>query len=179
MPFHMPARLLLFLAFVGGAGLAVLAPWSLAAEEESRPAPELTAPTWLNSKPLSLAELRGKVVLVEFWTFACWNCQNIERHVKRWHERYEKAGLRIVAVHTPEFDRERSVENVRKYLRKKGLTYPVAIDNDFEIWKRYNNRYWPTLYLIDRAGDIRYVRIGEGGHDETEAKLEQLLSESS
>lgn len=179
MPRHIPARFFLLMAFVGGVGLAVLAPWSLAAEEKIRPAPEFPASTWLNSEPLSLAELRGNVVLVEFWTFACWNCQNIEPHVKRWHESYAKAGLRIVAVHTPEFDHERSVENVRKYLRKKGLTYPVVIDNDFAIWKRYNNRYWPTLYLVDRVGDIRYVRIGEGGYDETEARLEQLLSESS
>jgi thiol-disulfide isomerase/thioredoxin len=163
------------------AALAVallLAGVASAAPKTERAAPEITANAWLNSEPLTLADLRGEVVLVEFWTFACWNCQNIEPHVKRWHEEFRGRGLRVVAIHCPEFEREKQIENVERYLKQRGITYPVAIDNDFTTWNRYGNRYWPTLYLIDRRGAIRHVRIGEGGYAETEAKLRELLAET-
>ena len=115
-------RLRLIATFLAGVAIALSAPWSLAAEHTVRPAPEISATAWFNSEPLTLADLRGEVVLVEFWTFACWNCQNIEKHVKSWYERYAKEGLRVVAVHTPEFAHERDVENVRKYLKRRKLT---------------------------------------------------------
>ncbi len=150
---------------------------AIAKPADARPAPEISAEHWLNSAPLSIAELRGDVVLLEFFTFACWNCQNVEPYIQAWHERYRGEGLRVVAVHCPEFDHEKKLENVRRYLSRRSIAYPVAIDNRFATWKRYGNRYWPTMYLIDRKGQIRYVRIGEGGYEETERKLQELLAE--
>ena len=102
---------------------------------EGKPAPELTAETWLNSEPLTIEELRGKVVLVEFWTYACWNCENVIPAVKKWHKKYADDGLVVVAVHTPEFDYEKDVENVRKYVRDNDIDYAVGIDNDFSTWR--------------------------------------------
>lgn len=142
-----------------------------------RTAPEVTTMHWLNSEPLTLEKLRGQVVLVEFWTFACWNCQHVEPFMKQWHERYKDQGLTIVAVHTPELDHERVLENVKKYLVKDEITYPVAIDNDYAIWRRYENRYWPALYLIDKQGNIRYQHFGEGQYKETETRIRKLLAE--
>lgn len=141
------------------------------------PAPEITADAWLNSAPLTTAGLRGKVVLVEFWTFACWNCENVEPHVKRWHERYAGRGLTIVAVHTPELRHERDPARVKRYVEEHGIEYPVAIDNGYATWRRFGNRYWPAFYLIDRQGVIRHVRFGEGGYAEMQARIEKLLAE--
>ena len=142
-----------------------------------RPAPELLNETWLNTQPLSLASLKGKVVMVEFWTFGCYNCRNVEPYVKQWHKKFASQGLVIIGVHSPEFDRERNVENVKQYVGEHGITYPVAIDNDFATWKSYNNRYWPAMYLIDKQGVIRYLHIGEGEYDLTEQKIQALLAE--
>ncbi len=146
-------------------------------EVASRPAPEIRAGTWINSEPLGPEDLRGKVVLVEFWTFGCRNCQNVEPYMQAWHQRYEKEGLAVLAVHTPEFDSEKNVERVRQYVTRKGMTYPVPIDNQRETWRAFANQYWPAMYLIDRQGRIRHVRIGEGGVDETDAAIERLLRE--
>ncbi len=142
-----------------------------------RPLPEISADAWINSPPLGPAQLRGKVVLVEFWTFGCHNCRNVEPHVKAWHARYAPRGLIVVGVHAPEFGFERGAANVRRYVEAQGITWPVAVDDDFETWKRFGNRYWPTLYLADRRGVIRHSRIGEGGYDETEARIRALLEE--
>lgn len=144
---------------------------------ESRPAPVIRSDTWLNSEPLETADLRGKVVLVEFWTFGCWNCHNVEPYLTTWHDRYADQGLVVVAVHTPEFDWEKRVEKLRAYLAEKGIRYPVAIDNDRSIWRAFHNRYWPAMYLIDKTGQIRHVRIGEGGYETTQAAIERLLAE--
>jgi thiol-disulfide isomerase/thioredoxin len=158
--------------------LACAAPsLSAASEIAPRPAPEITAGRWLNSSPKSVADLRGKVVLLEFWTFACWNCQHVEPEMKRWHAAYADRGLTVIGVHTPELEEEKDPANVERYVREHGIAYPVAIDNAFATWDRYGNRAWPALYLIDRHGQIRYVRIGEGAYDETQKQIEALLAE--
>ncbi len=144
---------------------------------ESTPAPEIMSPTWINSEPLKLEELRGKVVMVEFWTFGCWNCRNIEPYVKAWHKKYEKDGLVVIAVHSPEFNHEKEVARVKDYVEENSISYPVPIDNDFRNWRRYKNRYWPTLYVIDKKGTIQYTRIGEGAYEQTERIIQRLLAE--
>lgn len=148
-----------------------------AAAAPPRPAPPLTGDSWVNSEPLTLEALRGKVVLVEFWTFACWNCKNVEPYVKDWHARYADDGLVVIAVHTPEFDREKSYVNVRRYVAENGIEHPVLIDNAFTTWRRYGNRYWPAFYLIDKQGRLRLKRVGEGGYATTESWIQRLLGE--
>ena len=140
-------------------------------------APEITNGTWINSEPLRLTQLRGKVVLVEFWTFGCYNCQNVEPYVKKWHDRFKDSGLVVIGVHSPEFGHERVLKNVRNYVREHGIQYAVAIDNEYETWTRYQNHYWPAMYLIDKKGTIRYTRIGEGGYEQTENTIRRLLAE--
>ena len=141
------------------------------------PAPEITNSLWLNSKPLHPSDLRGKVVLVKFWTFGCYNCNNIEPYVKKWHDKYADKGLVVIAVHSPEFAHERSVENVKRYIKDNDVRYAVPIDNDYATWRKFQNRYWPTLYVIDKQGIIQYVRIGDGGYAETERRITALLVE--
>ena len=141
-------------------------------------APEVTGDTWLNSSKLRLADLSGKVVLVEFWTFACWNCRNVEPHVKDWQRRYGDRGLVVIGVHSPELPQERDLENVRTYVREHSISYPIAVDNEFATWKRYGNQAWPALYLIDKRGKVRLVHVGEGRYEETERAIEALLAES-
>ena len=143
-----------------------------------RPAPALPESGWLNTpenKPLRLEELRGKVVLVEFWTFACYNCRNQLPYVKAWHEKYASQGLVVIGVHTPELAHERDPDNVKKAVRELGITFPVVLDNDFATWRRYDNEYWPAAYLIDTHGKIVYVAIGEGDYERTEARIRELL----
>ncbi len=141
-------------------------------------APEITSSAWVNSEPQSLDSLRGKVVLVEFWTFGCFNCRNVEPQVTEWHQRYADQGLVVIGIHSPEFAFEKDVEAVRRYVKEHEIRYPVAIDNDFTNWKRFRNRYWPAMYLIDHRGGIRYVRIGEGGYAQTERVIQTLLAEA-
>ena len=143
-----------------------------------KPAPDIVNPIWLNSAPLRMADLRGKVVMVEFWTFGCYNCRNVEPYVKEWHRRYADQGFLVIGVHSPEFSHEREVENVKRYMTEHDIRFPVPIDNEFSTWNRYGNHYWPAMYLIDKRGIIRYVKIGEGGYDETERKIQALLAES-
>lgn len=169
----MPAALAGFLLL--GAALPLCRP--AAGEAIARPAPEVSAGRWLNSAPLRLADLRGRVVLLEFWTFACWNCQHVEPAMKRWHADYGARGLTVIGVHTPELEIEKDPANVERYVREHGIAYPVAVDNDFATWKRYGNQAWPALYLIDRRGQIRYVRVGEGAYEETQRQIEALLNE--
>ena len=171
------------------AGLVLLTLFALlplraatAGDVKPKPAPALPETGWLNTsgnKPLRLQELRGKVVLVEFWTFACYNCKNVLPHVKRWHERYQKQGLVVIGVHTPELSFERSEQNVRKAMQEQGITFPVVLDNDFATWKRYDNHYWPAIYLIDSKGQIVYLAIGEGNYERTETRIQQLLQEAN
>ena len=140
------------------------------------PAPSLEpASGWLNSDPLPPAALAGKVVLYDFWTFECINCQHTFSHVEAWHERYAKDGLVVVGVHTPEFDEEAVAVNVEKAVRSDGLTYPVALDPNRTIWSSFANHYWPAFYLYDRAGLYRYQHFGEGSYTETEDAIRALL----
>jgi thiol-disulfide isomerase/thioredoxin len=134
---------------------------------------------WLNTldgEPLTLQPLRGRIVLLEFWTFACRNCQRTLPFLSRWHERYS-AGLTVVGVHTPERPFERSLEYLELAVIDFGLEFPVGVDNDYVAWNAYGNRYWPSQYLIDRAGLIRYAHAGEGGYKGTEAAIRALLGE--
>jgi len=140
-------------------------------------APEFTGiERWLNSEPLSLAQLRGRVVLVDFWTYACINCIRTLPHVNRWAERYTPQGLTVVGVHTPEFPFERSASNVEAAMRRYGVKHPVAQDNRYGTWKAYSNQYWPATYLIDAQGRIRYKHFGEGEYERTESVIRTLLA---
>ncbi|MGD8458246.1 MAG: redoxin domain-containing protein [Anaerolineales bacterium] len=142
------------------------------------PAPELNNEVWLNSEvPLKLADLRGQVVLLEMWTFGCYNCQNVIPHLREWYDRYADEGLVIIGNHYPEFSYERDIDNLRNAVQDLDIQYPVAVDNEGENWRAYDNRYWPTLYLIGKNGRIRYVHIGEGAYSETEEMIQELLSE--
>lgn len=141
-------------------------------------APELTNTIWINTDhPLRLADLRGKVVLLEMWTFDCINCQHVTPTLKQWYEEYSSKGLVIIGNHFPEFSYEADLTNLKNAVKQQGILYPVAQDNEGETWNAYHNRYWPTIYLIDRSGHIRYKRIGECGYKETEAAIKELLSE--
>jgi thiol-disulfide isomerase/thioredoxin len=140
-------------------------------------APSIEAANWLNTGPLDNASLKGKVFLLEFWTYGCYNCRNVEPYIKKWHAQYQQQGFEVIAVHSPEFAHEADISKVSAYLKRNGITYPVAIDNDFAIWKRYANRYWPAMYLIDKQGMIRYYHFGEGRYAATEAMIRSLLQE--
>lgn len=133
---------------------------------------------WLNSPPLTTAGLRGKVVLVDFWTYSCINCLRAMPYVKAWAEKYKDQGLVVVGVHAPEFAFERDAANVGKAVRDLGITYPVAIDNNYAIWRAFQNRYWPAHYLIDAQGRMRYHHFGEGNYAESERAIQQLLRET-
>lgn len=144
------------------------------------PAPELAGvKTWLNSQPLSLRQLRGKVVLVDFWTYSCINCIRTLPHVARLYETYKNQGLVVIGVHTPEYPFERSTDNVRAATKRFGLTYPVAQDNDYATWNAFRNQYWPAAYLIDQDGRIVHTQVGEGGYAEMDAAVKALLQRRS
>lgn len=130
---------------------------------------------WLNSAPLTVGDLKGSVVLVQFWTFACINCQRTLPSIVQWHQQYAAKGLKVVGIHTPEFAFERDLNNVKQALQKHKITYPVPIDNEFKTWRAYSNEYWPHLFLADRQGLIRYDHIGEGAYDTTEQTIRKLL----
>ncbi|MCB0860318.1 MAG: cytochrome c biogenesis protein DipZ [Solirubrobacterales bacterium] len=136
---------------------------------------------WFNTpgdKPLTLAGLKGRVVLVDFWTYTCINCIRTQPYLKAWDEKYRKKGLTIVGVHTPEFPFERDAGNVSDAISRAGIKYPVAQDNDYGTWDAYGNQYWPAEYLIDSRGRIRHTHFGEGGYDETEQSIRELLAEA-
>jgi len=142
-------------------------------------APSLNgAVTWLNSPPLDAASLRGKVVLVDFWTYSCINCIRTSPYVRAWAEKYKDQGLVVIGVHAPEFAFEKKIANVEKAVRDLGIDYPVAIDNDYRIWRAFDNSYWPAHYLIDAAGQVRYHHFGEGNYAETEQAIQDLLREA-
>jgi len=130
---------------------------------------------WFNSAPLDLKQLRGKVVLVDFWTFDCINCVHTLPHVKDLYARYRDKGLVVVGVHTPEYTFERDTGNLKKAIAKYGIEYPVAQDNRYTTWNAYNNQYWPALYLIDQNGKIVYTHFGEGQYAQTEEMIRGLL----
>ncbi len=130
---------------------------------------------WINSEPLTLADLRGRVVLVNFWTYGCYNCQNTLPYVRQWWDTYQDEGLVIIGVHTPELNWEYPLENVQQAVQNEGIGWPVVQDNDKTIWRAYNNRFWPRFYLVDHTGHIIYDRIGEGGYDITEQQIVAAL----
>jgi thiol-disulfide isomerase/thioredoxin len=139
----------------------------------------LGARQWLNTPPLQPEALRGKVVLVNFWTYSCINCLRMLPHVREWAEKYKDRGLVVIGVQTPEFAFEKDVANVSKALTSLGVSYPVAIDNDFKIWRAFDNVAWPALYFIGADGRIRRHDFGEGGYAESEQFIQQLLSEAN
>ncbi len=144
------------------------------------PAPELTNTTWLNvDAPLRLADLHGKVVIVEMWTFDCINCQHVIPSLKGWYSKYKDQGLVIIGNHFPEFSYEADLNNLKDAVKNNGIEYPVAQDNNGDTWNAYNNHYWPALYLIDKQGHIRYVHIGEGAYKTTEENIQALLAEKN
>jgi cytochrome c biogenesis protein CcdA/thiol-disulfide isomerase/thioredoxin len=134
--------------------------------------------TWLNSPPLSPESLRGKVVLVDFWTFACINCQRALPYVRTWAEKYKDQGLVVIGVHSPEFAFERDIENVKRAVHKLDLPFPIAIDNSFAVWRAFSNQYWPAHYFIDAQGRIRFHHFGEGEYVRSEQVIRQLLDEA-
>ena len=140
--------------------------------------PDLSgAVAWLNSPPLTRDQLKGHVVLVDFWTYSCINCLRSIPYVRAWAEKYKDSGLIVIGVHTPEFAFEKDQDNVKRAVSELKITYPVALDNDYKIWKAFNNSYWPADYLIDATGHIRYHHFGEGKYDESEQQIQQLLKE--
>jgi len=132
---------------------------------------------WINSKPLTLAGLRGRVVLIDFWTYSCINCLRTLPYIRAWDDRYRAAGLTIVGVHTPEFAFERVESNVRENAKELKLDYPIALDNNYGTWQAWSNQYWPAKYLIDRDGHVRYYHFGEGEYTQTEDAIRTLLAE--
>ncbi len=183
-------RYIIFLLFmVGGAGILALLPAypgkaqsGSAVNASDLPdyglAPELTNSAWLNTeRPLRLADLRGQVVLLEMWTYGCYNCVNTLPSIRAWHDLYRDEGLVVIGNHYPEFSYEADFGNVRAALERLEVTWPVAQDNDGAVWSSYNNRYWPTIYLIDKHGHLRYRHIGEGAYATTEAHIQDLLRE--
>ncbi len=143
------------------------------------PAPDFTGiNNWINSEPLTLADLRGRVVLVDFWTYSCINCVRTLPYLTDWHAKYQDVGLVIVGVHTPEFAFEEETQNVVNAVNRFQIEYAVAQDNDYTTWRAYNNRFWPAKYFIDAEGNVRYVHFGEGEYEESELVIQQLLAEA-
>ena len=141
-------------------------------------APAIVSDAWINTKPIAWDSLRGTVVMVEFWTFGCINCQNVIPLMKSVYADYKDRGFTLLSVHSPEFDYEKQLPNVKDAVKKWGITYPVAQDNDFANWNAYRNHYWPSLYLIDKEGYLRFSHIGEGDYEKIDAAVRQLLSET-
>ena len=140
-------------------------------------APGLAHGEWINSAPLNLKDLRGRVVLIDFWTFGCINCRNTLPFINSWHERYADKGLTVIGVHSPEFDEEKDVENLRRQVASLGIRYPVVSDNDYRTWDAYNVAAWPTIFLLDKQGRIRWMHVGEGDYGEAERLIQKLLTE--
>ncbi len=142
-------------------------------------APELIpGGEWFNTQPLTLKQLKGKVVLIDFWTYTCINCIRTLPYVKSWYDKYHDQGLVIIGVHTPEFEFEKVASNVKQAIKDDGIKYPVMQDNNYDTWKAYSNQYWPAEYLIDAQGNIRHTHFGEGEYDQTEKAIQDLLKEA-
>src|SRR5688572_25003305 len=133
---------------------------------------------WLNSPPLTTEALRGRVVAIDFWTYTCINWLRTAPYLRAWDEAYRDSGLVVLGVHTPEFPFEHDVDNVRRAIADRRITYPVAVDNDHGVWTAFENMYWPALYVVDAQGDIRFHHFGEGGYEESERVIRQLLAEA-
>ena len=144
---------------------------------DSSLAPDLASGTWINSEPLTLKSLRGRVVIVDFWTFGCYNCRNTLPYLKKWDLSYRDKGLTIIGVHSPEFDEEKKVDNLRREVASLQIRYPVVTDNDFATWKNYDVSAWPTIFVLDKSGHVRGSHVGEGAYAETEQLIQKLLAE--
>ena len=173
---------LIVLAIVGVLAAVHFSTSALLSEEttrqDSRPVPEFSGiSAWLNSPPLTMEGLRGKVVLVQFWTYSCINCLRTLPYVTRWHEQYKDKGLVVVGVHTPEFAFEKERANVETAIKRLGIHYPVAQDNQYRTWRAFGNQYWPAAYLIDRSGAIVATQFGEGGYQQMENTIARLIGE--
>ena len=146
----------------------------------SSPLPGLSGATgWINSTPLTAKQLKGKVVLVDFWDYSCINCIRAIPYIRAWADKYKDSGLVVIGVHTPEFDVEKQLPNVQRAVKKFGITYPVALDNDNKIWNAFHNQYWPAHYFIDAKGVVRYEHFGEGEYDQSERWIQELLNEAN
>jgi cytochrome c biogenesis protein CcdA/thiol-disulfide isomerase/thioredoxin len=137
------------------------------------------ATEWLNSPPLTADALRGRVVVIDFWTYSCINCLRALPYVRAWYEKYRDKGLVVIGIHAPEFAFEKDLKNVRREVKALGVTYPVAVDNDYKLWRAFGNEYWPAHYFVDAGGNIRHTHFGEGEYDESERVIQQLLAEVS
>jgi thiol-disulfide isomerase/thioredoxin len=165
-------------AFSGDASRPLETPTVAAAAQAT--APDFVGlGNWFNSAPLKLADLRGKVVLVNFWTYGCVNCVNTLPHVTELYAKYKDRGFVVVGIHTPEFPFERSASNVQTALKRHGITYPVAQDNDSQTWNAYRNRYWPAQYIVDQNGKIVFQHDGEGQYEQIERTVAGLLHAAS
>jgi cytochrome c biogenesis protein CcdA/thiol-disulfide isomerase/thioredoxin len=167
------------LAYEGRAGAPAARADDAAVSDRETPMPSLAGATgWLNSPPITSESLRGKVVLVDFWTYSCINCLRTLPYVKRWYDTYKDHGLVVIGVHAPEFAFERDPDNVRRAVAELGITYPVAIDDDYAVWRGFSNQYWPAHYFIDAAGGIRSHHFGEGDYEGSERIIRELLTEA-
>jgi thiol-disulfide isomerase/thioredoxin len=157
----------------GGAPLDAQVPQS-----QAPAAPEFAPGDWINSEPLTLKSLQGRVVLVDFWTFGCYNCRNTLPAIKNWDARYRQQGLTIVGVHSPEFAEEREIGKVRREVAELGIRYPVVTDTDYGTWRAYDVAAWPTIFVLDKSGRVRWTHVGEGAYQETEQVIQKLLAEA-
>ncbi|MEC5404321.1 thioredoxin family protein [Paraburkholderia sp. MPAMCS5] len=173
------ASITAFIALALLASLVATRGNTVGAQERAAPAaPQITGiDKWINSPPLTLAQLRGKVVLVDFWTYSCINCVNTLPYVKGWYKQYGNQGLEVIGVHTPEYPFERDAAHVSAAVKQFDIRYPVALDNQYATWNAFNNQYWPALYLFDKTGKIVYSHFGEGDYAKTEAKIRELLAQ--
>lgn len=146
-------------------------------QKRAQTAPPLAEGTWINSTPLNLEALRGRVVVVDFWTYNCYNCRNTLPSLKRLDSRYQAKGLTIIGVHSPEGDSAKNVDRVRNQVRELGIRYPVVTDNNYDTWRAYGIEAWPTILILDKQGRVRYKHIGESMYAEQEAVIQKLLAE--
>jgi thiol-disulfide isomerase/thioredoxin len=168
-------RILFGVVFALAIGVAL----QIGGKPAARNLPSFSGATgWLNSPPLTPAELRGKVVLVDFWTFTCINWLRTLPYLRAWNAKYKNQPLVIVGVHTPEFSIEKDVESIRRSAKEMGVEYPIAIDSDYAVWRTFDNEYWPALYVFDAQGHLRHRQFGEGGYERTEQIIQQLLAEA-
>ena len=159
--------------------LALAAPIEAVAQDKGTLQRFDGAKTWFNTPPLSASDLRGKVVLVDFWTYTCVNWARTLPYVRAWAEKYKDHGLVVIGVHTPEFPFEKDLDNIRRAVKEMRVTYPVAIDSDYAVWRAFSNNAWPAVYLIDAQGRVRYRHLGEGDYERTEETIQQLLAEGT
>ena len=140
-------------------------------------APEFAEGHWINSSSHKLSDFRGRVVLLEFWTYGCHNCRNTIPTVNAWQKKYANQNFAIIGIHTPEFDRERNLASVQQQVARLGIQYAVVTDNEYATWESYHQQFWPTMYLIDKNGIIQHIQIGEGNYDKTERMIRTLIAE--